>query len=256
VRPARQSHVHRWYIFAVYVKVILSIRLKLSSFYHTFHSKPHFHSIGSDYCYLHFVVAHVKLFLSFQSEYRCNTSMRPSVAIKSSMWPSVENVCPPCCSTIQYCHLSCRLSVVDRVGLHWSELPDYPSHTLLNFGWTCVLNILFYPAYIYTKSKGGRQGRLINMRGWTSTLLTKLEFSRTKCCLINGDIIRRFCLQCIILKLVVIERSLGQVIFPDVGNFLAELKQTRKYKLGSTEKRCTICNPPSPSGLCSSSFAR
>jgi len=26
-----------------------------------FHSKPHFYSTGSDYRYLHFVVAHVKL---------------------------------------------------------------------------------------------------------------------------------------------------------------------------------------------------
>jgi len=33
VQPAGQSNVHRWYIFGVYVKVIFSIRLELSSFF-------------------------------------------------------------------------------------------------------------------------------------------------------------------------------------------------------------------------------
>ena len=69
----------------------------ITYFFHTINSKPHFYSTGSDYCNLHFVVTHVKLFLSFQSDYRCNiynTSMQRSVAIKSSMWPTVENVCP------------------------------------------------------------------------------------------------------------------------------------------------------------------
>jgi len=96
---AQGSHT---YIDSTYLEAMLKLFYRLDYncqvSFHTFHSKPHFYSTGSDYCYLYFVVAHVKLFLRFQSDYRCNicdTSMRPSIAIKSSMWPSVENVCPP-----------------------------------------------------------------------------------------------------------------------------------------------------------------
>jgi len=37
-----------------------SIRI-IKLFFHMYHLKPHFYSTGSDCCYLHFVVAHVKL---------------------------------------------------------------------------------------------------------------------------------------------------------------------------------------------------
>jgi len=84
-------------MFGIYVKVILSIRLELSSFF------PH---VSFETAFLlnrkwlllpFFCGSSCKTFLRFQSDYRCNicdTSMRPSIAIKSSMWPSVENVCP------------------------------------------------------------------------------------------------------------------------------------------------------------------